>query len=198
MIITNVRISFAVLDVPKEDPSGRLGYSATFLIPKTDKALVKAIEAEIASAISKGKERFWGGKVPHFENKALRDGDAELESGKREGEEYVGHFFINASSKASKNNPEPRKPGLVDAHCRPITEPGTIYSGCIVHADVNAYPYNNTSNKGVAWGLNNVMFVADGERLDGRMNALTAFASFALPLNEAESESADNEDDSLA
>jgi hypothetical protein len=58
-------------------------------------------------------------------------------------------------------------------------EEGKIYSGCFCHIEVSAYPFKRSGNNGVGWGLNNVMFVSDGDRLDGRRSAQSAFASLA-------------------
>jgi hypothetical protein len=59
-----------------------------------------------------------------------------------------------------------------------------VYSGSYFNVDVNFYPYAHTDGgKGVACGLNNVMFVKAGERLDGRQDAVTAFAGMSVEGN---------------
>ena len=171
MITTIARISYPNLITPKPNQSGVLKFSCCLLIPKSDTEGVKEIRAAITNATNKGKEIKWNNKVPKFRYNPLRDGDEELESGEREGKEYEGHFFINCSSNDA--------PGIVDQRGKPSMTEDMIYAGCYVRADVNPFPYKNSGNCGVGWGLNNVMFINEGERLDGRMKAEDAFSAYA-------------------
>lgn len=173
MIVGKVRISYPALFEPKLNPSGKLKYSCSLLIPKADEKLVSQIRAGIDKAIARGKEKIWSGKVPRFRNEPMRDGDAELESGEKTGKEYAGHYFINCSSDEA--------PGIVGPDGKPLMDQKTIYAGCYVYADVNPFPFSNSGNHGVGWGLNNVMFKEPGDRLDGRQDAQTAFADFVDP-----------------
>lgn len=177
MITCICRISFPALFEPKENPSGALKYSCSLLIPKTDVAGVEEFRKAIAKATNLGKEKFWKGKVPKFRYEPLRDGDEELASGEKEGKEYAGHYFVNCSS----NDP----PGVVGRDAKPLMNQKDIYAGCYVRADINPFPYSNSGNNGIGWGLNNIMLVRDGERLDGRQKAEDAFASFATEDTEA-------------
>jgi len=171
MITTKCRISYPNLITPKANPSGALKYSCCLLIPKSDTQGVKEIQNAIAAATARGKEKIWNNKVPPFRYKPLRDGDEELASGERSGREYEGHYFVNCSS----NDP----PGIVDQRGKPAMVDDLVYAGCFVRADINPFPYKNSGNSGIGWGLNNVMFIHDGERLDGRMKAEDAFAAYA-------------------
>jgi len=174
-MITNVgTITFPVLFEPKENLSGVLKYSCSLLIPKTDVNGIAKIKAEIAKAVTKGKDKHWGGKVPKFKYEALRDGDAELASGDKEGAEYKGMFFLNCS--AGDDSP----PGVVGPDARPLMDRHSIYSGCQVRLDVRAFPYKSGGNNGIGWWLSNCMLIGDGPRLDGKMNAVDAFAEFAV------------------
>lgn len=173
MITGIVRISYPALFEAKPNPSGVLKYSCSILIKKEDTATLNAIRAAIDKAIELGKEKIWKGKVPKFRYEPLRDGDAELESGEKTGKEYKGCFFLNCSS----DNP----PGVVGRDAKPLLDQGKIYAGCYVRVDINPFPYSNSGNHGIGWGLNNVMFWEEGERLDGRVSAEEAFASFAEP-----------------
>ena len=188
MITCICRISYPVLFEPKANPSGALKYSASILIPKTDKAGVKAFLDAIEKAKLVGKEKMWKGKIPPFRYLPLRDGDAELESGEKEGKEYKGMYFINAAS----NDP----PGVVGSDAKPLMDQGDIFAGCYVRADVNPFPYDNSGNRGVGWGLNNVMLTKQGDRLDGRQKAEDAFATYAAAEHDADVfESVGNDDD---
>lgn len=171
MITTVCRISYPALYEPKPNPSGALKYSCSLLVPKSDTKGVADIQAAIAKAIEKGKADVWKGKVPKFRYEPLRDGDAELASGEKSSKEYEGHYFINCSSNEA--------PGVVGPDAKPLFDRDSIYAGCYVRADINPFPYLNSGNAGIGWGLNNVMLVREGERLDGRQRAEDAFAGFA-------------------
>lgn len=171
MITGIVRGSYLAVFEPKKNLSGVLKYSITLLIPKSDAAGVATIQAEIDKAVAKGKDSLWGGKVPKFRYEPMRDGDKELASGDRTGKEWAGHFFINATSD--------QPPGIVTRQGKPLLDQSEVYSGCLLRADVNAFPFKNSGNCGVGWGLNNLMLWAPGERLDGRQNAEDAFANYA-------------------
>lgn len=184
MITTLVRFSYLNCFEPKANPSGDLKYSASILIPKEDKAGIKAIQAVINLAVQKGldtnkftKAQIKGLRLP------LRDGDEEFDSGNR-GAEYQGCFFLNSSSV--------NKPGVVkvqvDGPPAPIFDPEDFFSGCYGRADINFFPYNQAGNRGVGVGLNNLLMVKEGERLDGRQKAEDAFADFTAESTEETSD----------
>lgn len=186
IILENVKVSYVQLLEPKENLSGNLAYSCCILVDKEDKSNLARIDAAIQKAIMKGKSSIWGGKKPSFRYQPKRDGDAELESGDREGDEYKNVFFINPSMQAKRG-----KPGVVDENLQPILDIDKIYSGCFCNVEVNPFPFKNSGNCGVGWGLNNVMFVEDGDRLDGRRSAASAFANLA-PQTPEETGDAEN------
>lgn len=68
-----------------------------------------------------------------------------------------------------------RQPGVVDGSLTPVTDPTRVYAGCKVRASLGVFAYNQPTNKGVSFGLNNIQFLADGERLDGRAAAKDEF-----------------------
>ena len=129
-------------------------YSICLLIPKSDKITIKKIKAAIEEAVKQGVSEKWGGKKPGNLKLPLRDGDAERAD---EAPEYEGTYFLNANS----NN----KPGVVDKDLNEILDPDEVYSGCWGRASINFFPFNSNGNKGVGVGLNNIQFLADGERL---------------------------------
>lgn len=182
MITGICRISYVALAEPKQNPSGQMKYSCCLLIPKSDEKAVADLKAAIDAAITKGKEKKWNNKVPKFRYNPLRDGDEELATGDKTGIEYAGHYFINAAS----DDP----PGLVDERAQPLLDASKIYSGCYVRADINPFPYSNSGNNGIGWGLNNIMFIRDGERLDGKQKATDAFAAFVPETANTENDEA--------
>lgn len=173
MITGIARLSYPALFEPKANPSGALKYSCSLLIPKTDTASVEGVQKAINKAIETGKDKIWKGKQPNFRYKPLRDGDEELASGEKTDPIYAGHYFVNCSSDT--------QPGVVGPDAKPLMNQSAIYAGCFVRADINPFPYSNSGNHGVGWGLNNIMLVREGERLDGKQNAEQAFGAFANP-----------------
>ena len=171
MITCKVRFSYLNVFEPKETPSGDMKYSASLLIEKDNAQGIKEIKDAIKAAVDKGlsTNKFSKAQVPGL-RLPLRDGDTEFESGNR-GEEYKDHFFVNCSSK--------NKPGIVDAQAKPIFDSDEFYSGCFGRVDINFFPYNQAGNRGIGVGLNNVMKVKDGGRLDGRQSAESAFEKYA-------------------
>jgi len=178
MVTGEAILSYPALFEPKPNPSGQLKYSCSLLFDKNDTKTIEELQKAIELAIKKGKEKLWEGKVPKFRYEPLRDGDAELESGEKTDPIYKGKYFINCSSDSP--------PGVVGPDAKPLMDQTRIYPGCIVRADINPFPYNNSGNKGIGWGLNNIMLVRDGERLDGRKNAEDVFADFAQSSDEDE------------
>jgi hypothetical protein len=168
MLIPNVTLSFVHVVEPKEDLSGRLMYSCQVLIPKAETKTVaevrKAIQDAVEYGITKGKITKGMTTLASFKM-PLRDGDTDTTEANAA--TTAGHWYISArNSKA---------PGCIDKHGRPLTEEDA-YSGMIACVDVQFYAFNNAGNKGVACSLQNVLKVADGDRLDGRKPAALAFA----------------------
>jgi hypothetical protein len=91
-------------------------------------------------------------------------------------QEYVGYedkdaIFIRPWSK--------QKPGVVDAFRNEITVPSDVWAGQLVRCSVNAFAYEQSGNRGVSFGLNNVQICrTDGTRLDGRRPAKQEFPDY--------------------
>jgi len=166
VITGKVRLSYASVFVATSVEGGEAKYSTAILIPKSDKETLRKIKAAVDAAKEQGKGK-WGGKIPANCKMPLRDGDAE----KPDDENYVGHFFLNASS---NNKPGIAKPIGKDAEgktkLQEITDTTEVYSGCYAKVSINFYPFDVKGNKGVAAGLNNIVKVQDGEFLGGRSN----------------------------
>lgn len=181
MITPLMRLSYPALFEAKKNPSGALKFSCSLLIPKTDKAGIKELEAAVTKATDRGIEKVWGGKKPKFRYQPLRDGDQELADGEKTDPVYKGMMFLNCSSNDA--------PGVVGPDAKPLMDQSKIFAGCWVRGDINPFPYKNSGNCGVGWGLNNMMLVKEDERLDGKVKAEDAFSSFA--------DAPDGEDDDL-
>lgn len=98
--------------------------------------------------------------------KKLDDGRRVLPDGYEE-----GAIYINLKSK--------QKPGVVDQNVQPILDETEFYAGCYAVASLNAYAYDQAGNRGVAFGLNNIQKVADGDPFSGRPKPEDDFAPIA-------------------
>ncbi len=138
-------------------------YSASLIIPKSDKATLAKVKAAIEAAKEQGKVSKFGGKLPANLKIPLRDGDIE----RPEDDAYANSYFINANAKT--------KPGIVDRDLNPVLAQDEVYSGCYGRASVTFYAFNTSGNKGIAAGLNHLQKVKDGEPLGGRSTAESDF-----------------------
>lgn len=171
-----VRFSFVHVFEPKENPqSGKSEYSVQIVIDKKNTQVINSIEKAINDAIEQGiaskkfsraltnSRDFW---------KCLRDGDesaAEKDDGSRD---YLkGCVFMNA--KSSDKFP----PNVVDRFGQPILRPNEFYSGCYGLAAVQFFSYGKGKG-GISASLQNIMKREDGDRLDGRVSAESAFKEF--------------------
>lgn len=173
VITGKVRLSYAHLFEPQAIDGGEEKYSTSILIPKEDKETLRKIKAAIEAAKQQGIKDKWGGKEPPNLKLPLRDGDVE----RPDDEAYVGHYFLNASSKMK---PGIAKPIGKDKNGKTlfeeITDSTEVYSGCYARVSINFYPFNRNGNRGIAVGLNNVVKVQDGEPLGGRARVEDEFA----------------------
>jgi len=162
-----VRLSYANLNQPKSINDGEPKYSASVLIPKTDKKTLERVDAAILAAYKdgEGKLRGKGKVVPAMAalKLPLRDGDAE----RPEDEAYEGHFFLNANNKD--------RPDCVDLNLQEIIDPSELYSGMYARVRLGFYAFNTDGGKGIAVALNGVQKVKDGTHLGGREKASEVF-----------------------
>jgi len=155
--------SFVTLVTPTRPPGtdADLKYSITMVLPKED-PFWKKMEALVNQT---AKDKF--GKVPNGLRSPIKDGDLS---------EYgmEGCFYMALTAK------EDRKPDVVDASLQAVIDPKELYSGALYRASIRPYAWSHqVGGKGVSFGLDNVMKVADGDPLDGRTKATDDFADFA-------------------
>ena len=166
-----VRFSFVHLTKPYSfAPGAEEKYSATILVPKSDVATKKKIDAALAAATQIGITKKWGGKKPPVLPIPVYDGDGVRPNGDKFGPECKGHWVFTASAK------QDRKPEIVDANMNAILDPSEIYSGMYGRVNVNFYPYDFAGKKGIGCGLGPVQKLSDGESLGG--GAISAAAAF--------------------
>jgi hypothetical protein len=170
---------YVFLTKPRAQDNGDPAYSIALLFEKT--ADLSKVEAAIVEA-AVGK---WGPnavaalKSGRLRN-PLRDGDEKFtETGDQH---FKGKRFLNAKSTS--------RPGLVDTNMQPV-DPNEVYSGCFFHAAVRFYAYDKNGNKGVGAGLQNLMLVGKGTRIDGRKSADKDFEGFQADVREGDADIGD-------
>lgn len=166
------RVSYPHLFTPQKnakDPTKPAKYSVTMLFPKS--ADLSALKVAIEAAIKKT----WPNKRPKVLKMPIRDGDLE-----KEDPAYAGMFFVTFRTNEDtppvikhKNNKDLKQ------------EDGVIYSGCYARVAFSTYTYEAEGNVGVAFGLNGIQFMEDGERLDGRPDPESMFDALEKPEDEA-------------
>lgn len=173
------RLSFPYLFQPQDpmEPGGKSKYSATLLFEAD--ADLDALRADAHRAVV---ER-WGpdkAKWPKNMRNPFRD------QGEKDFEGYTpGAVFIAARSDQA--------PGIVDQAVQKIIDQSEIYPGCYVRCTVRAFAYGGPGTKftpGVAFGLQNVQKVRDGERLGNRTDPEQDFAPVERPDGEPVAEGA--------
>lgn len=163
--LNNVRLSFPALFKPRpksRTTPGVLTFQASFLLPPSfdleplKKAAMAAVQAKFAK--------------PTKVKSPIRDAGEKDFAGYEEG----WHFIAAWSN---------HRPVVVDRLAAPVTDESLIYPGMWVNAHVNAFAWDHPEGgKGVSWNLNAIQIVRDDERLDGRINAASAFEPLdALP-----------------
>lgn len=149
VVTPKFRACFAnVFEARAFEDGGTPKFGVTMLFDEgTDlSALEEAVEAAI--------EKKWGEKRPKNLRSPFRDAGEKSEKY----EAFVeGMTFMNATSLY--------QPGLVDEKRQLIMERSQFYSGCYARASIVAYAYDTAGNRGVAFALNNLQKVADGETL---------------------------------
>jgi hypothetical protein len=158
---------------------GDLKYGVTLLWEK------KADLSKLKAAIEQAAVGKWGpnAKLALEKNKLknpLRDGDEKFtETGDVH---FKGKVFVNATSTT--------RPGLVDTNLTPV-DPNEVYSGCFFHAALRPFAYDRNGNKGVGIGLQNLMLVGKGPRIDGRKSADAEFKDFQPDVRDSDGELGD-------
>jgi hypothetical protein len=67
------------------------------------------------------------------------------------------------------------KPDCRDQKMKEVTSASVLYAGCKFRAVVRPYGYDRRGNKGVAFGLQTLQKIGEGENIAGRVNAADYF-----------------------
>jgi len=163
VITPKARLSFPALYEAKSYQNSEAKFSAVLIFDKnTNLKELKDLVKGVASEKWGSDEKKW---PKNFRSPFRLGSEKEGLDGYPE-----DSIFISATTK--------QRPGIVDKDRTPLlTDDGTLYAGCYVRAQVNAYAYDKAGNKGVAFGLQNIQKMGDGEPLSGRQKAEEAFDS---------------------
>lgn len=183
VVTPTFRASFVNVFEPRQnEQSGKLEYSVKMIFDKdSDMAGIKEI-------IKEAIRNKWGTNPPKNLKMPLRDGN---ESDLDKYPEDENKIIANAKSVMYP-------PGLIDAKTKQeIIDPKEFYSGCYARASIVAYAYDNVS-KGVAFGLQNLLKIRDGEPLVNRASAESDFAGIIDSVqNEVGEDTTESNDDIL-
>lgn len=153
------RLSYAYVFEPRpnDDPTQKAKYSASIIIPKTEKRTLAAIKEAVSKLRQDPEARgIWGGSDRGI-HEPLHDSDTdEL---KCDDEAYKNTYFMNASST--------RKPKLFSKDRTEIIDPEELYSGCWCQFQINLFCYSNSGSKGIGVGLTAIRKIKDGDALGG-------------------------------
>lgn len=169
-----VRLSYVNLVTPRKqndnDPTAKAKYSATLLIPKTNTAVKKDIDASVEAAAADAQGKIWNGVRPPVLPIPIHDGDGLRENGTPYGPECKGCWVITASS---GNKPQVVHQSNIEVELLPQD----IYSGMYAYVTIQFYGYLRAGKKGIGCSLGNVMKTREGDPLAGGPSAAEDFAS---------------------
>lgn len=169
------RLSFPAFYTPEsidDKPDSEKKYSCSILIPPGATLDLLKVAAGAAATAK------WGDKVPEM----LAEGRLKRPFLKAEEKKYDGYLpgwtLIRASSQT--------KPGVRD--CADAKFPGAlvvvkeedpeiVYPGRWARISLNAFAYDQKGNKGVAFGLNNVLLMHHDDSLSGRAKPEDEFSA---------------------
>ena len=157
VVTGRVRFSYCYVgSARRNEMNGKDEFTTQILVSKDDTDTVNKLKAA-AKAASMAK---WGDKGPAKVKNPLRDGDTETKSdGSPLGAEDKNHWYCTVKST--------RRPGIVDANGNELIGANDVASGDYGRVSLNAFAYDQSGNRGVSFGLNNVMLLEKGTSLGG-------------------------------
>lgn len=166
----NFRVSYPnVLKAKKNELSGQDEFSLVALFPKgADLSALKKAAKEAAEKKWGADQKKWPQMRSPFRDQGERAKEDEATGKKILPQGYEdGAIYLNLKSK--------QKPGVVDQKLQDIISESDFYAGCWARATVNAYAYDNKGNRGIAFGLEHVQKVKEGDPLGSRVKVQDAF-----------------------
>lgn len=159
-----------VFRAKRNDLNGKDEFSVMALFDaKADLSKLKAAaEAAIVEKWGADKEKWPQNLRSPFRKQAEKEKNGKLP----EGYSADGIFITLRST---------QKPGLINQKNDDIIDETEFYGGCYARASVRAYAYDQRGNRGVAFGLQNIQKLRDGEPLAGRPKAQDEFEPVEAP-----------------
>lgn len=185
VITPEFRASFPQLFEAKSFQNQDAKFSVVMLFDKKTTDLKAMKKAAANAAIEK-----WGAdkaKWPKNLRDPFRDGEEKADM-----EGYKGCTFVSASSKAEN------RPGLVDENVERIMDKSKFYAGCYARAELIAFAYDVSGNRGISFSLQNVQKLRDGKPFSGRKNAEDVFDKVEKAEDSEESYGGDSENEDEA
>jgi hypothetical protein len=177
------RASFPSLHEPKFGPdgTGKAKYSVKMLFPKTMEGNDLKLFNELRAGIKTAALNYWGENIPKTLKKPLKDGD--------DADNDYDKGFWTVSARTDK------KPGVVNDRNQIVDDPQKIgeliYPGCWCRATVLVGATETGGSKCVHLILQNIQFLKNGDRLDGRSAADQDFEPVTFSEEQADFEESD-------
>lgn len=171
-----VRLAFANIFKPGKPPRGATEgkYGATLLFPKGADISALGEAAKLALLEKFGSAKLAPTAVPGWFT-ARTGAGAPLHVPFHDGADKPqypgfepGSVYITALSK--------QQPNVINARKEAITDPALVYSGMWALVTLRAFSFEMPEKKGVSFGLQNLMKIADGEKFGGKSSAVSDFA----------------------
>lgn len=167
-------LSFPHLFTPRSpSPGADERYSVTLIFDAEAQgsAEYKAMKKAVMDAATEK----WGAKAKDMiSNGQIRMPFRDAEEKSQYAGYETGKVFINAWGK--------RKPDVIDGRLATIEVPSDVFPGCRGRITYNAFAYENSGNRGVSFGLNNVQITDfTSERLDGAKKGRDDFDALDMP-----------------
>jgi hypothetical protein len=159
-----VRLSYAFIGHPRkaDDKNKKEKYGALLMIPKENKATLKALNDTIAQVFAENPSFFKGYKLTSIN--PIRDGAGESTTGKQYDPLYADYYLLNVSST--------QQPKCLDKESKEILDvEEEIYSGVWAKCGLVLAPYKAPEGGKVGIGvyLNLVKKMKDDVRLAGEV-----------------------------
>lgn len=162
--------SFPNLAEPADEQHGGK-YSLSIPLPKDNDEAVE----ELYKFIRNAAENKWGPKAREQVGKSIKIFVEDCDELEKHKDDPVYKGCLKFSAKSD------RRPRLVDPKLKDVALEDVedfFYPGAIIRASFTAYGTETGGSKVIAFGLNNVMFVRDGERIGGGSNPEEDFAKY--------------------
>ena len=179
-------ISFPHLFTPRAPAQGAKERYSVSIIFDGDAQNTPEFKNMKQAALAAAKEK-WGEKATQM----IKNGQLRMPfRDASEKSQYAGYedgkVFVNAWSN--------QKPDVIDGRLQDVV-PSDLFPGCLGRITYGAFAYDNSGNKGVAIGLNNVQITNfHTERLDGKKKGKDDFDQLDMP-DETSGGSVDDDDD---